>query len=274
MQNDRVKSENRPPCRQAVATLVFGSHAERLDETFASFAINPFLRLHAFILGDSLPARRVPGVEYHLVQPEGTFSQPYREVNYRRWEVLDQLEADYVLVVDALDVLCLQPIPELPKVLQGSAVAAAVEHCGGRFMFGPQYTNAYLNAGVSFWDARASATIRREILERGRRRFRSRTDDQLAFNEILHQRFEQVRLLTYHYNCRGVLGRRAKGWPTLRNLDGVCIYHTDDVQRAKQMLPVKPRTELPALEPDAGPLTAWQQFWRTVGNRLKPHKVR
>ena len=38
------------------------THAERLDETFTSFAINPFLELHAFILGEALPARRAsPG---------------------------------------------------------------------------------------------------------------------------------------------------------------------------------------------------------------------
>ncbi len=253
--------------------MVFGSHAERLDETFTSFAVNPFLELHAFILGDALPTKRAPGVTYHLVKPENTFSLVYRETNYRRWEVIDQLDVDQVLVVDGIDVLCLQPIPELPRVLNGSVVAAAVEHAGGRFMFGPQYTSTYLNAGVSFWDLKGTREIRAEILKRGRTRFRSKSDDQHVFNEVLHHHYDQLRLLTYHYNCRGVLQRRVRGWPTLTNLDGVLIYHTDDVTIARTMLPVKPRTELPSLEPDAGPLTPREQFWRNVKNRLQPHKI-
>lgn len=254
--------------------MVFGSHAERLDETFTSFAINPFLELHAFILGEQLPAKRAPGVTYHLIKPEHTFSLTYRETNYRRWEVIDQLDVDYALVVDGIDVLCLQPIPELPKVLNGSVAAAAVEHAGGRFMFGPQYTSTYLNAGVSFWDLKGSREIRAEILKRGRTRFRSKSDDQHVFNEVLHQHYDQLRLLTYHYNCRGVLQRRVRGWPTLTQLDGVLIYHTDDVAIAKQLLPVKAHTELPVLEPDPGPLTPREQFWRNVKNRLQPHVVK
>jgi hypothetical protein len=235
--------------------------------------VNPFLELHAFILGAALPARRAPGVTYHLVQPEHTFSLIYREANYRRWEVIDQLDVDHVLVVDGIDVLCLQPIPELPDVLNGSDVAAAVEHGGGRFLFGPQYTNAYLNAGVSFWDLAATRDLRAEILKRGRTRFRSKSDDQHVFNEVLHHHYRRLRLLTHHFNCRGVLKRRVRGWPTLQNLDGVLIYHTDDVAIAKSMLPVKPRSDLPPLEPDPGPLTPREQFWRNVGNRLKPHKI-
>lgn len=262
-----------PQSRQAVATMVFGSHAERLDETFTSFALNPFLELHAFILGDRLPDRRAPGVSYHLIPPENTFSLLYREANYRRWEVIDQLDVDHVLVVDGIDVLCLQPIPELPAVLNGSQMAAAVEHAGGRFMFGPQYTATYLNAGVSFWDLRATRDIRAEILKRGRTRFRSKSDDQHTFNEVLHHHYDRLRVLTYHFNCRGVLERRIRGWPTVTQLDGVLIYHTDDVARAKRMLPVPPRTELPALDPDAGPLTPREQFWRNVRNRLQPHQI-
>lgn len=260
--------------RQAVTTMVFGSHAERLDETFTSFAVNPFLELHAFILGDALPAKRAPGVTYHLVKPENTFSLIYREANYRRWEVIDRLDADHVLVVDGIDVLCLQPIPELPRVLGGAHAAAAVEHNGGRFLFGPQYTSTYLNAGVSFWDLQASRDLRAEILQRGRTRFRSKSDDQHTFNEVLHLHHDRLRVLTNHYNCRGLLRRRVRGWPTLTRLDGVLIYHTDDVAIAKRMMPVKPRTELPPLEPDAGPLTPREQFWRNVKNRLQPHVVK
>jgi len=116
--------------------------------------------------------------------------------------------------------------------------------------------------------------MRAEILKRGRTRFRSKSDDQHVFNEVLHHHYDQLRLLTYHYNCRGVLKRRVRGWPTLENLDGVLIYHTDDAAIAKTMMPVKPHTELPALEPDAGPLTPKQRFWRNVANRFKPHQVK
>jgi len=260
--------------RQAVATMVFGSHAERLAETFTSFAINPFLELHAFILGDALPANRAPGVAYHLVKPEHTFSLIYREANYRRWEVIDQLDVDHVLVVDGIDVLCLQPIPELPAVLNGSQVAAVVEHAGGRFMFGPQYTSTYLNAGVSFWDLKNTRALRAEILKRGRTRFRSKSDDQHTFNEVLHHHYDQLRVLTNHYNYRCILQRRVRHWPTVANLDGVLIYHTDDVAIARKMLPVKPHAELPPLDPDTGPLTPREQFWRNVRNRLQPHVVK
>lgn len=259
--------------RQAVATMVFGSHAERLDETFTSFAVNPFLELHAFILGNRLPTNRAPGVTYHLVKPEHTFSLIYREANYRRWEVIDQLDVDYVLVVDGIDVLCLRPIPELRAILNGSQVAAAVEHAGGRFMFGPQYTSTYLNAGVSFWNLKATREMRAEILQRGRTRFRSKSDDQHVFNEVLHHHFDQLRVLTFHYNCRGVLKRRVRGWPTITQLDGVYIYHTDDVAIAKKMMPVKPQTELPKLEPDSGPLSPRQQFFRNVQNAFKKHEI-
>jgi len=253
--------------------MVFGSHAERLDETFTSFAVNPFLELHAFILGDALPVKRAAGVRYHLVKPEHTFSLIYREANYRRWEVIDQLEVDHVLVVDGIDVLCLQPIPELPQVLNGSLVAAAVEHAGGRFMFGPQYTSTYLNAGVSFWDVRGTREIRAEILRRGRARFRSKSDDQHTFNEVLYHHYDRLRVLTNHYNYRCILQRRVRSWPTVSHLDGVLIYHTDDVAIAKKLLPVRPRAELPTLEPDAGPLTPREQFWRNVKNRLQPHQI-
>lgn len=238
-----------------------------------SFAINPFLELHAFILGEALPTNRAPGVVYHLIKPENTFSLIYREANYRRWEVIDQLDVDHVLVVDGIDVLCLRPLPELPAVLNGSEVAAGVEHAGGRFLFGPQYTSTYLNAGVSFWDLRSTRDLRAEILQRGRTRFRSKSDDQHVFNEVLHYHFDRLRVLTYHFNCRGVLNRRIRGWPTITNLDGVYIYHTDDVAIARRMLPVKPRYELPVLEPDPGPLTPRQQFWRNVRNRFKPHQI-
>ena len=44
--------------RQVALTVVYGAHAEKLDRTFTSFSRNPFLALHAFILGNCLPEKR------------------------------------------------------------------------------------------------------------------------------------------------------------------------------------------------------------------------
>src|SRR5947208_3901137 len=98
--------------RSAVVTVAFGEATEKLDYTFTSFADkNPGLPLHAFILGEKLPERRLPQIEYHLVEPVPDFSDPLREVYYRRLELIDGVDVDYVLLVDCYDVLCLQPLP-------------------------------------------------------------------------------------------------------------------------------------------------------------------
>ena len=259
--------------RQVVVTVVFGSHAEQLDRTFTSFGQNPFLELHAFVIGERLPQRQIPKITYHLRAHDPAFSHVYRDVNYRRWSFFDELGADYALVVDGLDTLCLQTLPEIPALLKGCSIGACVEHQGGRYMFGPVYTSTYLNAGVSFWDVSKSKGVRDEIVARGRRRYRALTDDQLSFNEVIHANFDSLRILPCQFNYRAYLGRRVRGWPTCENLDGVKIYHHDECLKAKKLLPVRAEVPLPMLEPDNGPLSSRRQFWRRVQHRLKPHLV-
>src|SRR5215471_5501448 len=96
--------------KQVVVTVASGGHAERLDETFTSFARNPFLKLHAFIVGDRLPSNRRPEIEYHLVAPDPGFQDPMRDMYYRRFLFIDELGADYALIVDNSDVLCMQTL--------------------------------------------------------------------------------------------------------------------------------------------------------------------
>src|SRR5688572_3756507 len=127
--------------RSAVVTVAFGQSTEKLDYTFLSFAEkNPGLPLHAFILGDKLPERRLPQIQYHLVKPIPDFSDPLREVYFRRMQLIDQLDVDYALVVDSYDVLCLQPLPPFEELVGNAALAACTEHHGSRYLDGQGYT--------------------------------------------------------------------------------------------------------------------------------------
>src|SRR5262245_42352987 len=139
--------------RSAIVTVAYGRSTEHLDYTFMSFAErNPGIPLHAFILGRDLPKRRLDAVTYHLVEPAPDFSHPLREVYFRRLELIDRLDADYALVVDSYDVLCLQTLSPFEKILGGSDVAACVEHMGSRYVMGQGYTANFLNGGVFFWN--------------------------------------------------------------------------------------------------------------------------
>lgn len=255
-----------PGCRQAAVTVVYGAHAERLDYTFTSFAQNPHLELHAFILGDRLPVRQFPGIHYHLRAPDPSFSHPMRDADYRRWVFLDELGVDYALVVDGGDVLCLQPLPPLPELLRGAWFAGCVEHGGSRRLGGGRYTTNFLNAGVTFWDVRASGPLRQEVERRGRTCFRNLVDDQLALNEVIHARFfDRVIVLPCHYNYRASLGPKPRRWARTPDLDGIRIYHNRHwIEEAKRRLPVRPQAELSPLRPDPGPLHHWQQRWRRL----------
>src|SRR5262245_4689194 len=117
-----------PTSRQIVATVATGPFAERLDSTFTSFAQNKFLELHAFIIGEQLPARQLPGGTYHLFKPDPSFMGEMRDAYYRRLLFLDEVGADFALLVDNSDVLCMQPLPELPQLLRGATLAACSEH--------------------------------------------------------------------------------------------------------------------------------------------------
>ena len=262
--------------RSAIVTVAFGYSTEHLDHTFASFAVNADVPLHAFILGEKLPERRLPGIEYHLVAPTSDFSHPLREVYFRRMELLDQLEVKNALVVDSYDVLCLRQLPAFESILAGCDVAACVEHLGARYLIGQDYTSNFLNAGVCFWNVPGSRDLRAEIVARGRSHFRTIADDQHCLNEVLQTRhFDRLRILPCQYNYRAYFRRKKRGWPTVEHLDGVMIYHNADcMAEAKKILPVKPRAILPSLPNDARPLTPREQFWRRLRNRFKPWIVR
>jgi hypothetical protein len=266
-----------PNARQAAVTVASGSHAEKLDHTFTSFAQNPFLELHAFIIGDRLPERQLPGITYHLEKPDSSYQHFLREIYYRRLLFIDQLACEYAVVVDNHDVLCLQPIPELPALLRGAAVGACVEHDGGKYIEGQGYTSSYVNAGVTLWNIPASRRIRADIAARGRARFRS-VEDQLTLNEVIHTRYyDDLILLPCQYNYRPCLApTRVRAWPTVPHLDGVRIYHNVySLEAARKLLPVKGKATLADLPADSGPVTSFQRFMRRIRHRLLyRHNVR
>lgn len=254
-----------PESREVVVTVVYGGHAEQLDFTFASFRRHPDADLHAFVVGDRLPRNRVAGVTYHLRPPDPAFGHPLRDVDYRRWLFIDELDTDFALVVDGMDVLCLQPLGSLAGLLKGGWVGAAVEHAGGRYLGGGHFTSNFVNAGVTLWNVRASAPLRQEIVARGRQRFRNLVDDQLALNELLHTRyFDRLTLLPCHYNYRGSLGPAPFGWPRCRTLDGIRIYHNRHWIQEAKALKVADRAALGELEPDAAPPGKWRQRFRRL----------
>jgi hypothetical protein len=262
-----------PLFRQVCVTTVFGAHAERLDHTFISFAQHPFLELHAFVLGRQLPRRQLPGITYHLKEPDSTWSHPIRDADFRRWLFIDELDADYALVVDGCDVLCLQPIPEIPELLKGGWLGAVCEHPSGRYVEGV-YIGNFVNAGVTFWDIKASKNLREEVVARGRTRFRNYVDDQLCLNEVVFAKYlDKLTILPCIYNYRAYLNRRVRGWPTTNRLDGVRIYHHDEAERAKRLLPVGRNPPLVPLESDEKPLSRWECFLRRLKQRFKPHIV-
>lgn len=259
--------------RQACVTVVYGSHAERLDRTFISFAQNPFLELHAFVLGNRLPEKRLPGITYHLRASDPSWSHPMRDADFRRWLLIDELGVDYALVVDGCDVLCMQPIPEIPILLKGGWLAAVCEHPNGRYVEGI-YIGNFVNAGVTFWDVKASRPLREEVVARGRIRFRNYVDDQLCLNEVVFAHYlDRLTILPCVYNYRAYFNHRVRGWPTTESFDGVRIYHHDEIEEALAQLPVKPSPPLRALVPDPGPVGRYIQLWRRLWQRLKPHLI-
>ncbi|MEY2409030.1 MAG: hypothetical protein QOF48_1700 [Verrucomicrobiota bacterium] len=263
--------------RSAIVTVAFGHSTEKLDHTFASFGKhNPGVALHAFIIGTDLPKRRLDAIQYHLVAPVPDFSDPLREVYFRRIELIDRLDVDQALVVDSYDVLCLQALPPFEVLLAGSDVAACVEHMGARYVKGQGYTANFLNGGVFFWNLAGSRAMRKEIVERGRAHFRTIADDQYVINEVIQTKyFDRLRILPCQYNYRAYLNRKQRGWPTVTHLDGVLIYHNAVcMHAAKNLGPVKPRAELPELERDARPLTEKEQFWRKLQLRFEKHVIR
>jgi hypothetical protein len=251
--------------RSAIVTVAFGHPTEHLDYTFSTFAMNQGVPLHVFVVGTALPKRRLPNIEYHLVAPVPDFSHPLREIYFRRLELIDQLDVDYALVVDAYDVLCLQPLPPFEQLLAGADVAACAELHGTRYILGQGCTNTFLNGGVFFWNVPRSRDIRAEVVARGRAHFRTVADDQFCLNEVIHTKYyHRLRILPDHYNFRCFLKpAKQRGFPSIDTLDGVMIYHNSTCTDAvKKIPPVKPRAGLPELVPDEGPLTWFQRNLR------------
>jgi hypothetical protein len=263
--------------RSAIVTVAFGHATEHLDYTFSSFAMNQGVPLHAFIVANALPQRRLPNIEYHLVAPIPDFSHPLREIYFRRLELIDQLDVDYALVVDSYDVLCLQPLPPLAQLLGDADVAACVEMHGTRYILGQGCTNTFLNGGVFFWNVPRSRDIRAEIVARGRAHFRTVADDQHCINEVIHTKhYHRLRILPDQYNFRCFLKpAKQRGFPSVDTLDGVMIYHNSiSMDAVKKLPPVKPRAALPDLVPDGRPLTPSEQFRRRLRNKFKPWIVK
>jgi len=263
--------------RSAILAVAFGQSTEHLDHTFTSFAMNQGVPLHAIILGRELPKRRLEGITYHLVEPVPDFSHPLREVYLRRIELIDRLDVDFALVVDSYDVLCLQPLPPFEKLLAGADVAGCVEHMGARYVMGQGYTANFLNGGVFFWNVPGSRDIRREIVERGRRHFRTIADDQHCINEVIQTKyFDRLRILPCQFNYRAYLNRKQRGWPTVTHLDGVYIFHNaSTIDEAKKLMrKTRSRAEIPPLPDDGRPLTERQQFWRKLRLRLEPWVIK
>jgi hypothetical protein len=263
--------------RSAIVTLAMGQATERLDHTFLSFAEkNPGIPLHAFILGDVLPQRRFAQIQYHLLKSILDFSDPHREVYFRRLEILDELDVDYALTVDCFDVLCLQPLPPFEQLLAGAHVAAAVERFGCCYILGQGYTSNFLNGGVFLWNVPRSRDIRSEVLQRGRAHLRNIQDDQLCLNEVINTKyFDRLRILPTQYNFRAFLNKRYRGWPTVTHLDGVVLYHNVAcIAEAKKLQNPKPRAELPPLPLDGRPLTPSEIFWRRLRNKFRPWIVK
>jgi len=198
-----------------------------------------------------------------------------RDAYYRRLLFLDEIGAEFALLVDNSDVLCMQPMPEIPQLLRGAALAACTEHAASRYIEGQGWTGCYLNAGVTFWNVPASKQMRQEIVARGRSRYRS-VEDQLTLNEVVQTRYyEQFIVLPSQYNFRAHYKIWRRGWPAVESLDGVVIYHNADcVGEAKKLIPVASRAEIPALVPDGRILTDRERFWRKFRLRLQRHIIR
>jgi hypothetical protein len=260
----------------AIVTVAFGHSTEHLDYTFTSFGINQGVPLHAFVLGEKLPERRFPEIEYHLIKPVPDFSHPLREVYFRRMELIDQLDVKYALVVDSYDVLCLQILPPFEKILAGFDMAACVEHPGSRYILGQGFTTNFINGGVFFWNVSASRDVRAEIVARGRSHFRIVADDQLCINEVIQTKYyDRLRVLPSQYDYRAFLKRKQRGWPTVEHLDGVLIYHNGwCIEEARKLRPsIRTKAGLPALPTDGHSLSKMQQWKRSLVERTVSHIV-
>jgi hypothetical protein len=267
--------------RQVIVTTVFGSGAEKLGVTFRTFADHPGSELHAFVFGSELPSNRLPQIQYHLVEPDPRFVSVRRDALFRRWLLPDQLDAEYALVVDGTDVICMRPLPSFDVLLRGASLAAATEWIGPVALPGQGYTSTYLNAGITFWHLPSSKEMRGEIVHRGRRHYRGPFDDQTVLNEVsLTRYFDKTVILGSQFNWRADYKRNYRswrdgwrGWPRVDSLDGVYLYHNNrclaDVLETMRTAPPLAKAELPCLPGDNHPLSRWTMLQRRILHRIR-----
>jgi hypothetical protein len=265
--------------RQVIVTTVFGSGANHLEKTFTSFRRIPDTELHVFIYGEELPATPLPGLHYHLVKADPRYLSVRRDALFRRWVWPDQLDAEFALVVDGTDVICLQDLPRFDKILRGAKVAAATEWGKPIRIRGQDYTSTYINAGITFWNLPASREIRQEIARRGSAEYRGEYDDQTVINEVLHTKhFDDLIILPSQYNWRAAYRKNqrvgippVRFWPRRDCLDGVYLYHNagclDEVLRDIAVKAPLPRAALPEPTPDIHPLSDGQKLRRKLEHR-------
>jgi hypothetical protein len=265
--------------RQVIITTVFGPKAETIAKTFASFLKVPEAELHVFVYNAQLPQNRHPRLQYHLVEHDAAFTSIRRDALFRRWTLPDQLDAEYVLVVDGTDAICVQPPPSFSDLLRGASIAAATEWVPPMRILGQGFTSTYLNAGVTFWHMPTSTKIRHEIASRGRAHYRGPFDDQTVLNEVVHTSyFRQLTILPSQFNWRALYRKNFRSWhhhfrnwPRVDSLDGVYIYHNqhcvDEVLAAIESKESAPYASLPTLAVDARPLPPLTLFWRRLVHR-------
>lgn len=265
---------------QVIVTTLFGSGVGQFATTFPTFAKIPNAELHAFVFGPALPAGLPSGIHYHLVKPDPRFVSVRRDALFRRWTLPDTLGAEYALVVDGTDVLCVRSLPSFETLLRGASFAAATEWGGPMPIRGQGYTSNYLNAGVTFWHLPSSKDMRAEIVARGRSHYRGPFDDQTVLNEVmLTKYFERMVILPSQFNWRAFYqaGYRSwrnawRSWPRLDSLDGVYLYHNNYcLQQVLQTMKAAPPGQTAGLEmlpEDRHPLSRWEKFWRRAKLRL------
>lgn len=267
--------------KQVIVTTIFGPQAETLETTFASFAKVPDAELHAFVYNDALPNHRHPKIQYHLVKPDPAFRSIRRDALFRRWTLPDTLGAEFALVVDGTDALCIHPLPPFASLLRGASIAAATEWGKPVRILGQGYTSAYLNAGVTFWHLPSSLEMRKEIEARGRAHYRGPFDDQTTLNEVVHTCYPgDLTILPSQFNWRAYYQksyrnwhRQWRTWPRVDCLDGVYIYHNADciqkVLASIEEFPPKSKAELKPLPQDKRSLSWGALFWRRIAHRLR-----
>jgi hypothetical protein len=266
--------------KQVITTTLFGEAAENLGTTFGTFSKVPNSELHAFIYGKTLPKNRDANIYYHLVEHDSSFVSVRRDALFRRWLWPNKLDAEFALVVDGTDAICVQPLLSFATLLRGGCVAAASEWGRPIRISGQGFTSSYINAGVTFWNLPQSVKIREEIVARGRAYYRGPFDDQTVLNEVLYTSyFDQLTILPSQYNWRAFYRQNSRiSWrnqfkfcPRVDSLDGVRIYHNhhccEQVTHDIKIHPPAAYAKLPEFPIDTHPLNARTVFWRRLVHR-------